>query len=178
MENYCRLFRWIFYKILMIFSENFENYCEKFWKIFRKFLTRQRPYHCLTDRVIFSIRFLTRFASGHTTVSQNPFFFNFFSVVFDQDVSGHTTVCQTVFLKDILDCESMTISQSHRPGPWNGHWCPRSKKWYKKNPVCETVVWPLTLKKPGPGDWGMVTGGPSEKPECWRPLSIKTFPYW
>ncbi len=26
-----------------------------------------------------------------------------------------------------------------------------------KNPVCETMVWPLTLKKPGPGDRGMVT---------------------
>ncbi len=42
-------------------------------------LTRQWPYHCLTDRAIFSIRFLIRSASDHTTISQtgvfSPFFF-------------------------------------------------------------------------------------------------------
>ncbi len=48
---------------------------------------------------------------------------------------------------------------------------------FKKNPNCETMVWPLTLKKPGPGDQGMVTAGLGQKPERWRPLSIKTSPY-
>ncbi len=71
----------------------------------------------------------------------------------------------------------MTIPQSHRPGPWYGHWRPRSKKWFKK-PVCETVVWPLTLKKPGSGDQGMVTARPGQKPERRHPSPIKTFSYW
>ncbi len=71
----------------------------------------------------------------------------------------------------------MTIPQSHRLGPWYGHWHPRSKKGLKK-PVCEAVLWLLTLKKPSPRDRGMVTGGPGEKPEH-RCLSfIKTSPYW
>ncbi len=35
----------------------------------------------------------------------------------------------------------------------------------------------LTLKKPGPGNRGMVTAGPCQKPECRRPSSIKTSPY-
>ncbi len=47
----------------------------------------------------------------------------------------------------------------------------------KKNPVCNTVVWTLTLKNPGPGDQGMVTAGPGQKPEHRRPSSIKTSPY-
>ncbi len=34
------------------------------------------------------------------------------------------------------------------------------------------------LKKPGPWDWGVVTRGPGEKPECRRPSSIKTSRYW
>ncbi len=57
-------------------------------------LTRQWPYHCLTDRVIFfSIRFLTQSASDHTTVSQTGFFVFFFSNTFlTLNVSDHTTV--------------------------------------------------------------------------------------
>ncbi len=47
----------------------------------------------------------------------------------------------------------------------------------KKNLVCETMVWPLTLKKPDPGNRGMVTAGPSQKPERRRPSSIKTSSY-
>ncbi len=47
-----------------------------------------------------------------------------------------------------------------------------------KKTACETVVWPLTLKKRGPGDRGMVTAWPGEKPERRRPSSIKTSPYW
>ncbi len=50
----------------------------------------------------------------------------------------------------------MTIPQSHRLGPWYGHWRPMSKKWQKKNPLCETVVWPPTLKKPDPWDRGTI----------------------
>ncbi len=60
----------------------------------------------------------------------------------------------------------MIIPWSHRLGPWCGHWRPMSKKWQKKNPVCETAVWSLTLKKPGPGDRGTIIGRPGEKPEC------------
>ncbi len=40
----------------------------------------------------------------------------------------------------------MIIPQSHRPRPMYGHSRPTSKKWYKENPVCETMVWPLMLK--------------------------------
>ncbi len=54
----------------------------------------------------------------------------------------------------------MTIPQSHRRGPWYGHWRPTSKKWQKKNrsvrpwygewreknPVCETKVWSLAAR--------------------------------
>ncbi len=57
------------------------------------------------------------------------------------------------------------------------------KEGIKKNPVCETMVWPLTFwskttflkkrKNPGPRDRGMVTSGPGQKPECRRPSSIK-----
>ncbi len=72
----------------------------------------------------------------------------------------------------------MTIPRSHRPGPWYGHWRPTSKRWQKKNLVCETAIWPLALKKPGLWDWGMVTGGPGEKPERRHPSSIKTSRYW
>ncbi len=46
----------------------------------------------------------------------------------------------------------------------------------EKTPVCETVVWPMTLKKPGPGERGMVTAELGQKPERRRP-SIKTSPY-
>ncbi len=60
-------------------------------------LTRQRPYRCLTDRVIFFYQVFDQSASGHTTVSQMVFFSFFLKVVFDQDISGHTTVCQTRF---------------------------------------------------------------------------------
>ncbi len=73
---------------------------------------------------------------------------------------------------------SMIIPQSHRPGPWYDHWRPTSKKWQEKNPVYETVVWPLMLKKHGLWDRGMVTGRPGEKPECQRLSSIKTSHYW
>ncbi len=48
----------------------------------------------------------------------------------------------------------------------------------KKYLVCETVVWPLALKKPVPGDRGMVTAGLGQKPEHRHPSSIKTSPYW
>ncbi len=37
---------------------------------------------------------------------------------------------------------------------------PYVEKVTEKILVCETVVWPLTLKKPGPGDRGMVTARP------------------
>ncbi len=73
---------------------------------------------------------------GHTTVCHTGFFFN---------TSGHTTVCETFFFWYFKLGTSMTIPWSHRPGQWYGHWRPTSKKW-QKNPVCETVVWPLTLK--------------------------------
>ncbi len=46
-----------------------------------------------------------------------------------------------------------------------------------KKPVCETMVWPLTLKELGPGDRGMVTAGPGQKPEHQRPSSMETSPY-
>ncbi len=72
----------------------------------------------------------------------------------------------------------MTTPRSHRLGLWYGHWHPTSKKWQKKNPVYETVVWPLTLKKPGPWGRGMVTGRLGEKTECRHPSSIKTSCYW
>ncbi len=73
----------------------------------------------------------------------------------------------------------MTIPQSHKPGPWYGHWRPRSKKCLKKkNPVCETMVWPLTLKKPGLEDRGTVTAEPGQKPEHWRPSSINKGKFW
>ncbi len=71
----------------------------------------------------------------------------------------------------------MTIPQSHRKGLWYGHWRPRSKKVIKK-PVCETVVWPLAVKKPGLGDRGIVIAKQGQKPEHRCPLSIKTSPYW
>ncbi len=95
--------------------------------------------------------------------------------------SGHTTVCQTRFFFFNTFCTrtSKAIPRSHRPGPWYCHWCPMSKKWQKKNPVCETVVWPLTLKKTRcvrPFD--EVTGGLCQKPGRRRPSSIKTSPYW
>ncbi len=51
------------------------------------------------------------------------------------------------------------------------------QKSIKKNRVCETMVWPLMLKKRGPGDRGMVTAGMGQKPERRRPSSIKTSPY-
>ncbi len=40
------------------------------------------------------------------------------------------------------------------------------------------MVWPLVLKKPGPWDRGMVTGGMGEKPERRRLSYIKTSRYW
>ncbi len=53
----------------------------------------------------------------------------------------------------------------------------------KKNPVCETMVWPLTFrskttekkngKNPGPRDQGMVPARSGQKPEHRPPLSIK-----
>ncbi len=70
----------------------------------------------------------------------------------------------------------MTIPRSHRLGPWYVTDV-LGQKSDEKNPVCETVVWPLTLKNPGPRDRSMVTARPGQKSECRRPSSIKTFPY-
>ncbi len=62
------------------------------------YLTRQKPYHCLTDQVIF---FLSGFWPGPPVARPRShrlgFFIFFLKDVFDQDVSGHTTVCKTGF---------------------------------------------------------------------------------
>ncbi len=71
----------------------------------------------------------------------------------------------------------MTIPQSHRPGPWYGHGHPRSEKWLKKLGLWDRGM-ATDVKKPGLWDRGMVTGGPGEKPECWRPSPVKTSCYW
>ncbi len=142
-------------------------------------LTRQRPYHYLTDRVIFlSIRFFTLSASGHTMVSQTGFFhffFFFFKVVFDQDISGHTMVCQTGFFKkDILDWD---INDPYHglTDRVRGMVTDVLGQKSDKNPKIP-LVWPLMLKKPGPGDRGMVTAKLGQNPEHQRPSSIKTSP--
>ncbi len=67
--------------------------CPKF------FLTHQRPYRCLTDRVIFFYQVFDLVHQWPHHGLADRFFFIFFKVV-----SGHTMVCQTgFFLKDILD---------------------------------------------------------------------------
>ncbi len=113
-----------------------------------------------------------------TPQSHRPFFFHFFKVVFDQDVSGYTTVCQTSFFKRYF--------RLGHQWPYHGltDWVYGmvtdilDQKSDKKNVVCETVVWLLTLKKAGLGDRGMVTARLGQKPERQRPSSIKTSPYW
>ncbi len=76
-------------------SVNFESESLKKMNFFlcsaQVYLTRQRPYHCLTGWVIFfSIRFLTWSTSDHTTVSQTGFLFHFFSNTFSTlNVSDH-----------------------------------------------------------------------------------------
>ncbi len=118
--------------------------------------SRQRQYRCLTDRLIF---FLSGFWPGPpvaTPQSHRPGFFIFFKkVVFDQDVSGHTTVCQTRFFKRYfrLGCQwpyhGLTDQVRGMATDILGQ---KSDKKNLKNTVCETVVWPLMLKKPGPWD--------------------------
>ncbi len=91
----------------------------------------------LSDRPghFFSIRFLTRSASDHTTVSQIGVFFIFFSNTFRTlNVSEHTTVSQTRFKKP----------QSVRP--CYGHWHP-GVKCLKKN----------RSDRPWYGKWGLLT---------------------
>ncbi len=62
----------------------------------RWLLTRQRPYRCLTDRVIFFYQVFDPVCQWpHHGLTDQVFFIFFLKVVFDQDVSGHTTVCQT-----------------------------------------------------------------------------------
>ncbi len=95
---------------------------------------------------------------------QTVLFFFFFFDNLDWDVNDHTPVSQT---------GSVVWSLTSQV-----------KKGIKKNPFCETVVWPLTFwskttffkkngEKPGPRDRGMVTVTPGQKPERRRPSSIK-----
>ncbi len=101
-----------------------------------------------------------------TPRSHRPGFFHFFKVVFDQDVSGYTTVCQTVFFKRYFRLghqwpyHGLTDRVSGMVTDVLG------QKSDTKKTVCETVVWPLTLKKPGPGDWGMVTTRLGQEPDA------------
>ncbi len=72
---------------------------------------------------------------------------------------------------------SITILRSHRLGPWYGHWHPTSKKWQAKSGLWDrgkaTDVKKTWSLRPRYGHWR--TG---EKPEHWRPSSIKTSHYW
>ncbi len=98
-------------------------------------------------------------------VGQGPYlglsdrgFFRVFSVVFDQNVNGHTTVSQAgVFLPLFGPGMSVTIPQTRYVRPGYGHWRPSLKYLFKKNPVWQTMVWPLTLKKPSLWDRGMAS---------------------
>ncbi len=109
----------------------------------------QRPYHGLTDRI-----FLTPVAIP-LSVRQSFFFDNL-----DWDVNDHTSVSQT---------GSVVWSLTSQV-----------KKGIKENPdlsdrgvAIDVLVKNDYRKKPSPRDPGMVTAGPGQKPECWRPLSIK-----
>ncbi len=104
-------------------------------------LTRQRPYHCLTDWVIFFIRFLTRSTSGHTTVSQTRFFHffksyfrprcqwpyhglsdQFFFDILDKDINDHTMVLQTRSLVWSLTSNVERVTEKNwSVRPWYGH---------------------------------------------------------
>ncbi len=67
----------------------------------------------------------------------------------------------------------MTIPQSHKLGPWYGHWRPRSKKWLEKLGLWDRGM-ATEVKKIWSGDQGMVTARLGQKPERRHPLSIKT----
>ncbi len=106
-----------------------------------------------------------------TPRSARPGFFN---------PSGHTTVGETglFFLTHFAPGRQWSyygVTDQVRSMVTN-ILCQKSDR--KKNLVCKTVACLLMLKKHGPWDQGMVTGGLGEKPEHRHPSSIKTSHYW
>ncbi len=123
-----------------------------FYQVFNP--VHQRPHHGPTDRVFFKSRFRPRCQWPHHGLSDRVFLKRYYRLGRQWPYHGLTDRARGM-VTDIL--------------------CQKSDK---KTPICETMVWPLTLKKPGLGDRGMVTASPGQKPECWRPSSNKTSPYW
>ncbi len=122
----------------------------------------QWPHHGLSDRDFLPTHFAPGCQRPYHSLTDRIFF----------NTSGHTTVCQTVFFCFFLILD-LDVNDHNMVSQTNN-----VEKVKEKNTVCETVVWPLTLKKTGPWDRGMVTGGPGEKPEWRRLLFIKTSHYW
>ncbi len=77
--------------------------------------------------------------SGHTTVCQTGFFFSntfctrLYHVLIDR-----------VFLSLFWPRMSVTIPWTQSVRPWYGHWRPSLKYLFRKTPVWQTVIWPLT----------------------------------
>ncbi len=124
--------------------------------------------------------FLSQFASEH----QRPYH-SLTDQVFLTPVAIPLSVGPVSFFLIILTGTSVTIPQSHRPGPWYGHWRPRSKKGLKNRYVRPWYShWRFGkkwLKK-----WKKTR---SERPryghcqtgsKTWKPASVvhKTSPYW
>ncbi len=129
-------------------------------KKFQGSLTRQKPYDCLTDRVIFFqlgfwpgppvatprshrpvffIFFLSRFGLKrqwpYHGLSDPVFFSKTFYTILHLDINDHTTVCETVEWLLMFRVENV-----------------------------------LKMKKPGLWDLVMVTGGPGQKPN-WKKMT-------
>ncbi len=127
--------------------------------VFCCFLTHQRPYHCLTDRVIFFYQVFDSVRQWpHHGLTDQSFFNHFFDLgrqwpYHRSVVWSLTSQSKISFLKkpSLTDCGMATdiliendlkkMKKTRSVRPWCGHWQTGTKTWEKKNnPFCQTAV--------------------------------------